>query len=78
MPCGDDVPFIFNGMVWVGMTHDFGGRVLGGSIFFLPLEGNHVSAQDQHALYTYHEWRGGQRGIGPLAYHVHSFIPPTL
>ena len=30
MPCGDDVPFILNGMVWVDMTHDFGGRVFRG------------------------------------------------
>ena len=78
MPCGDDVPFILNGMVWVGMSHDFGGGFLGGSIFFLPLEGHHVSAQDQHAFYTYHEWRGGQHGIGPLAYNVHLFIPPSF
>ena len=78
MPYGDDVPFILYGMVWVGMVHDFGGRVLGGSIVFLPLKGNHVLAQDQHALYTYHEWRGGQHGIGPLSYHVHLFIPPTF
>ena len=58
-PNGDGVPFILNGMVGVNMSHDFRGRVLGGSIFFLPLEGNHVAAQDRHALYTYHEWRGG-------------------
>ena len=77
-PNGDDVPFILDGMVWVDMSHDFRGRVLGGSIFFLPLEINHVAAQDQHAFYTYHKWRGGHRGIGPLAYHVHSFNPPTF
>ena len=78
MPYGDDVPFILYGMVWVSMVHDIGERILGYSIFFLPLEGNHVAAQDQHALYTYHKWRGGQCGIGLLAYHVHLFIPPTF
>ena len=78
MPYGDDVPFILYGMVWVGMVHDFGRRVLVDSIFFLPLEGNHVAARDQHALYTYHKWRGGHREIGLLAYHVHLFSPPTF
>ena len=78
MPGGEDMPFILNGMVWVGMSHDFGRRVLGGSIFFLPLEGNHVAAQDQHTFDTYHKWRRGQHGIGLLSYHFHLFIPPTF
>ena len=78
MPYGDDVPFILNGMIWASRINDFGERIFGDSIFFLLLEGNHVVAQDQHALYTYHEWRGGQRGIGPLAYHVHLCSPPSF
>ena len=78
MPYGNDVPFILYRMVWVGMAHDIRERILGDSIFFLPLEGNHVAAQDQHALYNYQKWRGGKRGIGLLSYHVHLFSPPTL
>ena len=52
MPYGDDVPFILYGIVCIIMAHDIGERILGDSIFFFPLEGNHVAAQDQHAIYT--------------------------
>ena len=58
MPYGDDVPFILYGMVWVSMIHDIGERIFKGPIFFLPLKGNIIVAQDHNMIYTYHKWRG--------------------
>ena len=78
MPNGDDVPFTLNGMIWSSMIHDMGERIFGDLIFFLPLEGNLIAAQYQHMLYTYLKWRGRQRGVGYLVYHVQLFSPPPL
>ena len=44
---GDDAPFILNEMVWASMIHDMGKRIFGDLVFFLPLEGNIIAAQDQ-------------------------------
>ena len=57
MPYGDDVPFILYGMVWASMIHDFMEGILGDPVFFLPLEGNIIVAQNKQLLYTFHKWR---------------------
>ena len=48
-----------NGMIWVNMIHNVGGKIFGGIRSFLPLEGNTIAAQNKKTLYTYHKWRGG-------------------
>ena len=78
MPYGDHVPFILYGMVWASMIHDMGERIFGDLVFFLPLEGNIIAAQDQQILYTYNKWREGKCGVGYFVYHVKLFNPPTL
>ena len=76
MPYGDEVPFILYGMVWANMLHDNRERIFGDPVFFLPLEGNLITTQDQQLLYTYHKLREGQRGVGYLVYHVQILSPP--
>ena len=78
IPYDDQVLFIIYGMVWASLIHNVGGQIFGGLVFILPLEGNIIAAQDQQIIYTCHKWRGGQRGVGYLVYHVHIFSPPTL
>ena len=60
------------------MIHDSMERVFEDPIFFLPLEGNIIVAQDQQLLYTYHKWREGQCGVGYFFYHVQLFSLTTL
>ena len=75
---GGNVPFTLNGMSWASRIHDFGERIFGDPIFVLPLKGNLFVAQDQHVLYTFHEWRGRQCGVVYFSYHVHPFSTPSL
>ena len=65
-------------MIWANMFHNVGGEILRGLISILPFEGNVIAAQDQHTLYTYPKWRGGQRGVGYFVYQDQIFSPPTL
>ena len=59
------------------MIHNVG-EIFGDLVFFLPLEGNIIAAQDQKILYIYHKWREGECGVGYFVYHDQIFIPPTL
>ena len=58
----DHVLFIMDGIFWASLFLNVGGEILGGLFFIFPLEGNNFVAQDQHILYTHHEWREGQVG----------------
>ena len=52
IPSDDHVLFIMEEMFWANLFFN-----VGGLFFIFPLEGNTFIAQDQHILYTYHEWR---------------------
>ena len=78
MPYDGDFQLITYEVIWDNMFHDVGEEILGGLIFNLPLEGNLIAAQDQHILYSYPEWRGGQRGVGYFVYQDQIFSPPIL
>ena len=69
MPYDGDFLFIIYGMVWANMIHNVGGKIFGDPVSFLPLGGSNFAAQEQQILYTYHKWRGGQRGVGYFVYH---------
>ena len=60
------------------MFHNVGEEILEDLVFFLPLEGNFITAQDHPTLYTYLKWREGQRGVDSYVYHVQILSPPTL
>ena len=66
------------GLFWASLFFIDGGTFYGGLFFTLPLEGNDFAAQDQHRLYTCHEWREGQHGVSYDACQVHIFSPPSL
>ena len=78
MPYDGDLQLITYEMVWASMIHNVGEKVLEDLVFFLPLEGNIIAAQDQHILYTYPKWRGGQHGVGYFFYQDQIFSPPIL
>ena len=78
MSYDDHVLFIMDEMFWVNLFFNDGEEILGGLFLILPLQGNSMAAQDQHILYTYHEWREGQCGVDYLVFHDQNFIPPTL
>ena len=78
MPYDGDLQLITYEMIWASTFHNVGGEILGGQIFIFPLEGNIITAQDQHTLYTYPEWRGGQHGVEYFFYQDQIFIAPTL
>ena len=58
MPYGDVFLFITYGLIWASLISSVGGENFEDLVFILPLEGNYFAAQDQHLLYTYHNWRG--------------------
>ena len=68
MPYDDDFQLITYEMIWANMFHNVGGEILRGLISIFPFEGNVIAAQDQHTLYTYPKWRGGQCGVGYFFY----------
>ena len=78
MPYVDDFQLIIFGDTWASMICSVGGEILGDLVFILRLEGKCFAAQEQQFLYTYHEWREGQHGVGYIVYHEHIFIPPSL
>ena len=78
MPYDDDFQLIIYGDIWANMIHNVGEDIFEDPIFFLPLEGNIIAAQDQQKIYTYHKWRGGQHGVGYFVYHDQIFNPPIL
>ena len=55
----DHVLFIMDDMFWASLFFIVGGEHFGGFLFIFPFEGNTFAAQDQHTLYTCHEWREG-------------------
>ena len=63
MSYDDHVLFIMDEMFWVNLFFNDGEEILGGLFLIFPLQGNSIEAQDQHILYTYHEWRGRWRGV---------------
>ena len=78
MPYDGEFQLITYEMIWANMFHNVGGEILGGLTFILSLEGNIITAQYQHILYTYPKWRGGQCGVGYFFYQDQIFNPPTL
>ena len=74
----DHVLFFMDGLFWASLFFIVEGAFFGGLFFTLPLEGNNFAAQDQHTLYTCHEWREGQHGVSYDACQVHIFSPPSL
>ena len=78
MPYGDYYQLITYEMILDNMFHNAGEEIFGGLVFNLPLEGNFIATQDQHILYTYPKWRGGQRGVGYFVYQYQIFNPPIL
>ena len=50
MPYDGDFQLITYEMIWDSMFHNVGGEILRVLIFILPLEGNIITAQDQHTL----------------------------
>ena len=74
----DHVLFFMDGLFWASLFFIVGGELFGGFFFILPFEGNTFAAQDQHTLYTCHEWREGQHGVSYDAFQVHIFNPPSL
>ena len=65
-----NVLFIIYWMLWASLIHNVGEEIFGDLVFIVPLEGNIIATQDQKILYTYHKWRGGQRGVGYFVYHI--------
>ena len=47
IPYGDGVLFIIYGVVWASMIHESRERIFEDPVFFLPLEGNIIAAQNQ-------------------------------
>ena len=78
IPYDGDFQLITYEVIWDNMFHNAGDEILGGLVFILPLEGEFIAAQDQHILYTYPKWRGGQRGVGYYVYQDYIFSPPVL
>ena len=78
MPYDGDFQLITYEVVWDNMFHNAGEKIPGGLLFILPLEGNIMAAQDQHILYTYPKWRGGQCGVGYFFYQDQIFSPRIL
>ena len=78
VPYDGDFLSIMYEMVWASLMQNARKGTFGGIVSFFPLEGNIMAAQDQKILYNYLKWRGRQRGVGYLVYHVHIFIPPIL
>ena len=70
MPHDDTLLSITYETFWANWFYSAGGRIFADLIFMMPLEGNVLVAQDQFSLYTYLKWRGKQRGVGYLVYHV--------
>ena len=72
------VLFFMDELFWASLFFVVGGTFLGGLFFTLPLEGNDFAAQDQHTLYTCHEWKEGQHGVSYDACQYQIFSPPSL
>ena len=78
MPCDDYLISLTYGVSWAIWFCSVGGRIFADLISMMPPEGNILTAQDKSALYTYLKWRGEQRGVGYILYHVQNFSPPIL
>ena len=78
MPYDDEFQLITYEMIWANMFHNAGGEILRGLISILSFEGNIIVAQDQHTLYNYPKWRGGEHGVGYFFSQYQIFSPPTL
>ena len=74
----EHVLFIMDGLFWASLFFNVGGELFGGLFFTLPFEGINFSAHDQDIIYTHHEWRERQHGVGCDAYHIHIFHPPSF